>query len=304
MTKVVTRGDTPGPDSALMSAHERADSDAQGGEARALSSGDTPIPSSRRSRSERIPQWMYTTVAIIIVLAAWELMARLDVMADYLLPTFTDVVDTAVTEFVPSLPDIWASTKSILLGFGLSIAVGIPLAIVIVASRVVDHMVYPLIVIFQMVPKVSIAPLIIVWAGFGLQSNVLIVFLIAFFPIVINAISGLRSIEVQKLYLLRSMGASSLQTYSKLRLPHALPYIFAGLKLSSTLAVIGAVVAEFIASERGLGRLILNASSNFQTSLLFAGIVYLTVLGTLLFFAIELLERVALSKRAHARIAR
>jgi NitT/TauT family transport system permease protein len=158
-------------------------------------------------------------------------------------------------------------------------------------------MVYPLLVISQVVPKVAIAPLIIVWAGFGLQSKVLIVFAIAVFPIVLNSIAGLRAMEVEKLYLARSMGASALQTYVKIRLPQALPYIFAGIKLSATLAVIGAVVGEFVAAERGLGRVILTTSGAFQTPLLFTGILYLTVLGVLLFFGVELIERLMLSSR-------
>jgi NitT/TauT family transport system permease protein len=144
------------------------------------------------------------------------------------------------------------------------------------------------------VPKIAIAPLFLVWFGFGMLSNVLITFLMAFFPIVIAAVVGLQATEIEKLYVARAAGASKLQLFWLVRLPNALPAIFGGMKVSITLAVVGALVGEFVAAEHGVGRLILSASGNMDTELLFAGIFALVVIGVVLFLVMEGLEKLAL----------
>jgi NitT/TauT family transport system permease protein len=154
--------------------------------------------------------------------------------------------------------------------------------------------VYPLLVTSQVVPKVAIAPLFLVWFGFGLMSKVLITFLMAFFPIVISAVVGLQSTEIEKLHVARAAGASKLQLFWLVRLPNALPAIFGGMKVSITLAIVGALVGEFVAAENGVGRLLLSASGNMDTELLFAGIFALIVMGMGLFLLMEVLEKLAL----------
>src|SRR5437764_121951 len=144
--------------------------------------------------------------------------------------------------------------------------------------------------------KVAVAPLLLVWFGFGLLPKVLIAFLIAFFPVVINTAVGLSAIEREKIYLARSMGFGAAATFFKIRLPNALPAIFGGLKISITLAVIGAVVGEFVGGDSGLGYLLMVANGSMDTQLLFAGIVALTVLGVVLFLLIEFAERLAIPR--------
>jgi NitT/TauT family transport system permease protein len=163
---------------------------------------------------------------------------------------------------------------------------------------------YPLLVASQVIPKLAIAPLFIIWFGFGWIPKIFLVFLIAFFPIVIDSIVGFRAIEIEKLYLARSMGASRTQIFVRFRLPQALPSIFSGLKLAGTLAVIGAIVAEFVGSDTGIGHAILAANATLQTETMFAGVLYITIVGIILFLAIDLLERLMLpwhvSRRAGA----
>ena len=256
----------------------------------------------RRRRHASAGRILYPCSAVIALLLAWEAWVKLGHIQSYLLPPPTHVVSEMFTQFVPLLPDTWATLEEILLGFGLSVVVGIALAMIIVTSDRFEQTVYPILVISQVVPKIAVAPLMIVWLGFGLSGKVLIVFTIAFFPIVIDTITGLRSVEIEKLYLAQSMGASRFQTFVHIRLPGALPSIFTGVKLSATFAVIGAVVGEFVASDHGLGHIILAASSTFNTPLLFTGVAYLTVIGLVMFFAVDIAERIALPWHSSRRL--
>ena len=191
-----------------------------------------------------------------------------------------------------------STTVEILLGFALSVVVGIPLALAIYLWRPFARAIYPVLVSSQAVPKVAIAPLFLVWFGFGLLPKVLIAFLIAFFPVVINTAMGLAALEREKIYLAQSMGLGPIATFFKIQLPNAMPSIFAGLKISITFAVVGAVVGEFVGGQGGLGYLLLIANGNMDTALLFGGIVALTVLGVVLFLLIGVAERLVLPPHA------
>ena len=233
-------------------------------------------------------------LTVALLLGIWELVTRLGWIPAYDVPPMSDVVKACVNQAGTLLPAAWVTTREALIGFGLSIAIGIPLAILLVSSRVIENSLYPLLVTSQVVPKLAIAPLFVIWFGFGWFPKALLVFLLAFFPIVINAVIGLRSVEVEKLYLVQSMGAGRLQTFWRIRLPQSLPAMFGGIKLAATLAVIGAVVAEFVGADSGLGYLIQQANGNLDTITLFAALIYLSVIGYLLFAATEIVERLAL----------
>jgi len=195
----------------------------------------------------------------------------------------------------------WVTTLEIVLGFLLSIAVGIPLALMIFLWPPFSRAVLPLLISTQAMPKVAIAPLFLVWFGFGMVPKVLIAFLIAFFPVVINTAVGLAAIEPEKIHLARSMGFGAIDTFFKIRLPDALPSIFAGLKISITLAVVGAVVGEFVGGDAGLGYLLMVANGSMDTQLLFAGIVWLTILGVALYAMVALAERLVVPRHVIAR---
>ncbi len=265
------------------------------------------ISTARARRSlqlSRYAVYLYPLGTILLILAVWELAARAGYVPRYLLPSPTGIAIRFSQLKGLILKEALVTLWEAFLGFGLSVLVGVPLGMALVSSRTFNRAVYPLLIASQVVPKVAIAPLFLVWFGFGLTSKVLIAFLVAFFPIVIDSVVGLQSTEIEKLYVARAAGASQLQLFWLVRLPNALPVIFGGMKVSLTLAVVGALVGEFIAAENGIGRLLLSANGNMDTELLFAGIFALVVIGVVLFILMEGLERLALpwhiSQRAGA----
>jgi NitT/TauT family transport system permease protein len=249
----------------------------------------------RRHRLRRPSQAVVLPIlTLLLILAAWELVTRLGNIPKFTLPPMSDVVKTSISHHATLIPAALVTTREALIGFALSVVIGVPLAILITSARWVQNSLYPLLVTTQVIPKVALAPLFVVWFGFGWFPKALLVFLLAFFPIVINSVIGLRSVETEKLYLARSMGATRRQTFWRISLPHAMPNIFGGLKLASTLCVVGAVVAEFVGADAGLGYLIQQANATLDAQTLFAGIVYLSLIGYLLFGLVELAERIAL----------
>lgn len=229
-------------------------------------------------------------VGIFIFIAIWELAVYIFKPPTYLLPAPSDILREMIRKFDDLLFHSWVTAYEMLLGYGLAILVGIPIAIAITVSRSFDRFITPILLFFQTVPKISIAPLFLVWFGVGVTPKILVAFLISFFPIVIDTAVGLRSISPDMIDLARSMGASKMQIFSQFRLPTSLPYVFSGLKVASTLAVVGAVVGEFVGADKGLGYLLLVANSNLLTSLMFGTIVALTFQGLVLFYLIQVLE--------------
>jgi NitT/TauT family transport system permease protein len=256
----------------------------------------------RRSRA-RISAVIYPVMTVIGTLAAWEFATRAFDIPAYLLPAPSEIAVSLVGNAALILKHGWVTTIEIVLGFFLSIVVGVPLALAIFMWPAFSRSVLPLLVSSQAMPKVAVAPLFLVWFGFGLLPKVLIAFLIAFFPIVIGTAVGLASIEQEKIHLARSMGLGAAATFFKIRLPSALPSVFGGLKISITLAVVGAVVGEFVGGDAGLGYLLMVANGNIDTPLLFAGLVALTVQGVVLFFLVELVERLAIPRQTAAAVA-
>jgi NitT/TauT family transport system permease protein len=250
---------------------------------------------SRRKRSrDRRTEFLSPILVTALLLVIWEVAADLFNIPTYLFPAPSVIMRAGIDNAPLLLREAWITSVEIMLGYLLSIVVGIPLALGIFHWPLFAKSVYPLLVSSQAMPKVAIAPLFVVWFGFGLLPKVLIAFLIAFFPIVINTVMGLSAIEHEKIFLARSMGLSGFATFRLIRFPNALPSIFAGLKISITLAVVGAVVGEFVGGDSGLGYQLMVANGNMNTPLLFAGVLALTVLGLIMFGAIELLERYAL----------
>jgi NitT/TauT family transport system permease protein len=238
--------------------------------------------------------YLFPVLTVAVVFLVWEGAARAGYVPRYLLPSPTGIAVRFGQLYGIILKELAVTMQETVLGFALSVAVGIPLAMALVSSRAFSRAVYPLLIGSQVVPKVALAPLFLVWFGFGLTSKVLIVFLVAFFPIVIDAIVGLESTETAKLYVARAAGATPLQVFARVRLPNALPAIFGGMKVSITLAVVGALVGDFIAAENGIGRLLLSANGNMDTELLFAAILALVGAGIALFLLMEGAERLAL----------
>jgi NitT/TauT family transport system permease protein len=254
-----------------------------------------------RRRAERVTRARVSAVVapvavVIALMVLWEAGTRALGIPAFLLPPPSAVVGAIAKHWsLLAVASGW-TTLEIVLGFALSIAVGIPLALMIFLWPPFARAVLPLLISSQAMPKVAVAPLLLVWFGFGLMPKVLIAFLIAFFPVVINTAVGLAAIEPEKIFLARSMGLGAMDTFFKIRLPDALPAIFAGLKISITLAVVGAVVGEFVGGDAGLGYLLMVANGSMDTQLLFAGIVCLTILGVALYLVVELTERLVIPR--------
>jgi len=252
------------------------------------------LPPSRNARFVRSGGVLYPCATLVVSLLAWEAAVIAFGIPDYLLPRVSRVFGTIMQHKATLLHDSAVTAGEIVLGFLTSVVVSVPLGIGIANFRPVERALYPLLVASQAVPKVAIAPLFIVWLGFGLLPKVAIAFLIAFFPVVVNTVVGLRATPPEYFHLLRSMGATPSQVFFKISLPHALPSIFAGLKVAMALAVVGAIVGEFVGADRGLGYLLQVASGQLNTTLLFGGLVVLSMLGILLYYAVDGLERLLL----------
>jgi NitT/TauT family transport system permease protein len=234
--------------------------------------------------------WPSLVFAILVLLLWQGFVAAFDV-PDMLLPApsgvFTDMLAGApkyIRYLVPTLMET-------LLGFGIALVIGALCGILIAFSRIAGRAIYPALIATQIMPKVAFAPLLVVWFGFGIAPKLILIALIAFFPIVINTVIALNMTPQETIYLFQSMGASPLKTFFKLRLPNALPVFFGGLKVAATLSVIGVVVAEFYSSDKGLGYLLLQQVSNGDTTGAFASIVYVTIMGLLVFAVISIVER-------------
>jgi NitT/TauT family transport system permease protein len=249
------------------------------------------IEMKQRKKRERRAKTFHPTLLTLALFLTWEVSVNIFDVPTYLLPAPSLILMSIYQYFGLLMREAVVSSIEILLGFGMSVVLGIPLAIAIYQWPGFRTAVYPLFVSAQAVPKVAVAPLFIVWFGFGLLPKVLIAFLIAFFPVVINTVMGLSSIEREKIYLAKSIGLSEFDTFRLIRLPNALPSIFAGLKISITLAVVGAVVGEFVGGDAGLGYQLMIANGSMNTPLLFAGIIALTLLGYAFFLIVELVER-------------
>jgi NitT/TauT family transport system permease protein len=227
---------------------------------------------------------------ILVFLAVWEVAVALLKVPAYLLPPPSEIFRIFFDEFPKIAFHGWVTLYEMLLGYGLAVLVALPLAIAITSSERFDRFSMPTLLFFQVVPKVAIAPLFLVWFGVGALPKILVAFLISFFPIVIDAAVGLRSMSAEMRDLARSMGATRMQVFAQFRLPTSLPYLFSGLKVAATLAVAGAVVGEFVGADKGLGYLLLVTNSNLETALMFATLFALTIIGLAFFYAVEFLE--------------
>jgi NitT/TauT family transport system permease protein len=231
-------------------------------------------------------------LGLLVLLGLWELACRQLSIPPWLLPPPSQIA-AETWELRAILPaHLLATVKEILGGFLLATLAGVPLAVAVVYSPLLRRVIYPLLLMLQSVPKVAIAPILLLWVGYGLVSNMIVAATVAFFPIVVNTATGLESVDAELLELTRSLGASKLRVLLRVRLPWSLPFLFSGLKVAITLAVIGAIVAEFIGADKGLGYLILTSSGAMRTAVMFGVLLLLSVLGTLCFYAVVVLERI------------
>lgn len=225
------------------------------------------------------------------LLVIWQLAPSVFNIREYLLPGPAAVARAALSFSIPWHTHLWVTTLEILGGFALAGAGGVVLGVAIAWSPTIARALVPFLVFVNTLPKVAVAPLFLLWLGYGIVPNVLIAALIGFFPVVINTAVGLTQVDDELLDLGRVFGAPTWKVFVKIRLPNALPFVLSALKITATAAVVGAVVGEFVASQAGLGMVIVNAQTNLNTPVAFAALLWISIIGLTLYGAVGLAAR-------------
>jgi NitT/TauT family transport system permease protein len=231
------------------------------------------------------------SLLVLLALAmVWQLAVMLLGVKEFILPTPWAAVQAFARPNYQWWNNLLATLYAVLGAFALSAVLGIALAVVVVWNDLLMRTIMPVLILFNTLPKIALAPLFVIWLGYGIWPNIVIGTTIAFFPMVVNTAVGLASAEPEMLDLVRTLRAGRWQVLAKIRFPHALPYIFVGLKLNATMSVIGAIVGEFVASERGLGALIVAGGVTLETPAIFASLFLISVMGLALYGAVVLVE--------------
>ena len=245
----------------------------------------------------RLGTWLPPLLIVATLIGLWELAARLDVLANalniepFLVPAPSDVAQSLWRDHALLADNGWVTLKEVLAGFALSVGAGVGFAVALHLSPTLRRAVYPLLVASQTVPIVVVAPILVVWLGFGIGPKLAIIALICFFPITVNTLDGLGSVDPDLVKMMRSLDAGRWQTFRRVEAPTALPYFFSGAKIAVAVAVIGAVFGEWAGSSAGLGHLIQEASAQLETARTFAAVAVLSALAILLFALLAALER-------------
>jgi NitT/TauT family transport system permease protein len=242
------------------------------------------------SLTKHLTKAFWPTLFTALGLVAWEAAVRMMGIRSIILPPPSEIFMTMVARYDLLLDHLWPSLYLTVLGFLLAVVGGILVAIVITYSEIIRLGFYPVIVVSQVIPKIAIAPLFVVWFGTGTMSSLLLAFLISFFPMTINAAMGFQAVDEDIHRMARTFMGTRWQIFWKIRMPNALPYIFAGMKISITLAIIGVIVAEFVASQAGIGYLIKLAGGLLDTPLMMAAITVLSIAGLALYWVIAVAE--------------
>lgn len=250
------------------------------------------------SSSQTLAQYTVAVAAHLLLLLAWQLFVTLGKVPSFVMPTPVDTLDALLKPNYRWLENSAVTAAEIFGGYVLAVVIGVFLALVFSWSRWLEMAVLPLLVSLNMIPKVALGPLIIVWFKYGIGPNILIAFSIAFFPIVLTTARGLREVEPELLDLVRSLHGSRWQLFRKIQLPGALPYIFSGMKVGAVLAVAGAIVGEFLGSDRGLGYLMLQVQVTLDTAAMFMAVILITLIGMVLYGLVLLLERLVVVRDA------
>jgi len=248
----------------------------------------------RTPLKSRMAKLGYPIVTVIGLVVLWQLLVVVFGIPSYILPLPSDVILFMVGRWQYMSYHTWITLQETLIGFILSIAIGLPIAAIIVEYKAIDRAVMPLLILSQTFPKIALAPLLLLWLGFGMALKVSVSFLVAFFPIVISSVTGMRSVETTMMELIRSLRARRLEIFFKIRLPSALPNIFSGLKVAIAFALVGSVVGEWVGADRGLGYLLIWANANLDTNIMFSVLIILAVVGATLYYSVAAIERLML----------
>lgn len=239
-------------------------------------------------------QWLPATLIVFALLGIWEGYVRLFDVQQWLLPAPTVIAQTIGEDSQLLLGHAWVTLEEVLMGFALALVSGVVIAVGIGLSRTLERAIYPFVIASQTIPVIAIAPLLLIWIGYGLTPKILVVALIAFFPIVVNTVDGLRSVDPDSVSLMRTLGANRWQIFWKVQMPTALPMLFSGARVAIAVSVIGAVIGEWVGSSQGLGYLMIRSKPQFLTERIFAAIAILSAMGILLFVLVGVVEKFAI----------
>ena len=280
--------------------HVRSPSAGDGAQGAAVPPEVARFGAARRRTARRLGRrWLAPGLLVLLALGAWEAGVRLAETPRWLLPPPSEIARTLVVDRALLLHHTGVTLTEVLLGFALALVVGVLLAVAIDASVVLERAIYPLVVASQTVPIPALAPLLLIWLGYGLLPKVLVTALVGFFPIVVNTVDGLRGTDREVLVLLRSLGAGRWARFRLAKLPSALPFVLSGAKVAIAVCVIGAVFAELLGSSAGLGYLLTRATAQFLTARVFAAVLLLSLMGVGLFALVALAERLLLPWRRY-----
>lgn len=241
--------------------------------------------------SEALSRVLPALVLSLLSLALWEAAIHLLAVSEFVLPAPSAIAVALFQQWHALLDAALVTAVEVFVGFLLAAAVGAAIALLIARFRLLGQALYPLIVFFQTVPKVALAPIFILWFGYDLMPKVVLILVIAFFPVTLNMLAGLQSVDPSLIALMRSVGARSTEILLRVQVPHALPQLMAGLKIAITFSVIGAIVGEFAGASAGLGYVIQFASTQLETPLVFAALVVVSILGVAFYYVVEIAER-------------
>jgi NitT/TauT family transport system permease protein len=251
--------------------------------------------------AEAVRRTMLAISAHVALIAAWYSFVTFGHVPAFVMPSPVDTLATLGGANYAWVANTAVTASEIFGGYFLAVAVGVAIAIVFAWSRAAEEAAMPLLVSLNMIPKVALGPLFIVWFSYGIIPNTIIAFSISFFPILLNTARGFREVEPELLELVRSLHGSKWQTFTKIQLPSALPYIFSGMKVGAILAVAGAVVGEFLGSSRGLGYLMLQVQVTLDTAAMFMAVILITIIGVVLYGMVLGLERLVVVRDARVQ---
>ena len=241
------------------------------------------------ARRKRLQAWLPWLVALAVLLL-WEVVCRAFKVPQFVLPPPSSVAASMLKWWSPLMMNAGQTLMTTLAGFAIAVVVGLLLGVALGSSTMVYHGLYPLIIAFESVPKVAIVPILVLWFGIGTVPAILTSFLIAFFPIAVNVSTGIATVEPELRDVLRALGAKPLDIVKKIGIPRAMPYFFASLKIAITFAFVGSIVSETVGANKGIGHLIMLASSRFDVPLVFAGLAVTSVMGVSMYVLARLVE--------------
>ena len=257
-------------------------------------SAEPKSAASRRDPTRVVRQnWRPVVFVVALVLLWWAVTAG-GLVPGYLVPSPGATWGSFTEHFSYFMSQTWVTVLETLIGFAIAFVVGEAVAIAMVYSTNVERTLYPMVLFAQVIPKIAIAPLFVVWLGFGMSPKIIVAVLMAFFPIAISGLAGLRAVDPEILQLAATMGASRGKVFTKIRFLASLPQLFSGLKVAATLAVTGAVVGEFVGANAGLGYVILQANGHVDTATLFVALLIMSVVGVILFAVIQVIENLVI----------